>query len=197
MLSAPPKDPIRSEGGPLRRPRRASSTVHLESPAAHGATRIERTRAPTSHQFLVVFLALVTLVAGSGCSTFRPAAQRGVEYMENPERSVVTRVSGGLGGLVGVAISTPFTILLFPTYFFDAHARGIREPSASEEASAPGDHLVPLCLAPSEYLRGIGAAVIGAPSAWIESAFVDDPQRPREWVEEVPEDDDFPVSPGD
>lgn len=122
-----------------------------------------------------------------GCSAVCPTAQHGVDLLENTERSYATRVSAGVGSLVGQTVGIPFMLLLLPSYRFEVYGWGGREPTENEGAAAPGDFAVPLVLIPLEYGAGIGAAVMGYPSAAIEEAIVGPPGLDDAWVDETPE----------
>ena len=141
-----------------------------------------------------------------GCTTLRPPAQRGVDLLENGNRSAVARTFAGLGATVGVAASLPFALLLSPSYLFEDEGDWeiIREPQGEDGSSVRGDIRIPLCLVPVEYGRGLGAAVLGSPAAWIEEAAYGEPAPPEGWLEETPDDvtpDELagvgPNSPGD
>lgn len=132
---------------------------------------------------LLVLLCLVSV----GCSSVRPLAQSGVDLLENTERSYMVRTAAVGGSLVGVIAAIPFSILLIPGYAFDAWGWGVREPTATDGTSAPGDYAVALPGVPVEYGLGIGAGIFAAPFAWVEDAIYGKPGRSDGWVEEVPE----------
>ncbi len=66
-----------------------------------------------------VFGLLVGLTTLSGCSILRPPAQRGVDLLENGNRSPVSRTFAGVGAVVGLAVMAPITIILSPSYLFE------------------------------------------------------------------------------
>lgn len=126
---------------------------------------------------------------GLGCSTVRPVAQRGVDLLENTERSYTVRSAALCGSLVGAVIAMPFSVLLLPSYAFDdAWGWGVREPTETEGASAEGDYAIALPGIPMEYGIGIGSGILAAPFAWVEDAIYGAPGASEGWTEETQEE---------
>ena len=131
----------------------------------------------------VIFCLLVL----AGCSSVRPAAQRGIDLLENTERSYSTRVPAAIGSAVGQVVGIPLMVLLLPSYPFEVYGWGVREPTEADGTAAPPDYAVPLVLVPLEYGAGLGASVFGYPSAAIEEAIAGPPALDEGGVDEEPE----------
>lgn len=132
---------------------------------------------------LVVLASL--LVAGGGCSTFRPAANSGHDLLENSGWPLWSRIPAGIGAAGGYLLAIPFSVVLLPSLPFESAAVESAQGYGKQEER--GDLYIPLAGAPYEYCGGVGASVLGWPFERLACAVGDAPGPPPGTVEESAE----------
>lgn len=140
---------------------------------------------PNRWAYATLILSAAVALGGPGCSTFRPAANRGQDLLENPGWPLWARIPAGLGAAVGTLAAFPAAVILLPTLPFDSAV--VETSQGYGSGRERGDVQIPLVQASFEYSGGVGAAVVGSPFKMLAAAVGEPPGPPPGTLEEEPE----------